>query len=170
VAGNKDGYVYILSNASMPGLVKIGKSRRGGRHRAKEIYQTGVPTPFTMEFELYTNDCDVLERYAHERLDRDRVSESREFFKVDVSKAIAAVTGAHLEEYDYSVIWGQLGEIEYTLGMMHLKSGIGKTACPAPLHMYLLLEHISKEAMLEANNKYIEACKKRKERLAVGAK
>jgi len=48
----KQGYVYILTNPSMPGLVKIGRSKNGGRKRASDLYQTGVPTPFRKRSEL----------------------------------------------------------------------------------------------------------------------
>ena len=41
------GYVYILENASMPGLIKIGKTSRDSVERARELSSaTGVPTGF----------------------------------------------------------------------------------------------------------------------------
>jgi len=163
---NKDGYVYILSNRSMPGLVKIGKSSRGGRHRAKEIYQTGVPTPFNLEFEIYTHDCDSLEMYVHERLESKRVNESREFFEIDISEAIADVVDANIEDYGYRVIWDELGDIESDLYRMFKKSGIDDPKIPISLHMRCLLEHISPDAIKQANKEYFEACEQRKVKLA----
>jgi len=160
---DKDGYVYILSNASMPGLLKIGKSRRGGRHRAKEIYQTGVPTPFHLEFEIYTPDCDALEMYVHERLYQNRVSNSREFFEIEVSDAIANVTDAMLEDHEYAVVNSYLGSIDCTLGEMYMRSGIGELAVPVEMHMSLLLEYISSDEINNAHNRYVETCAKRKE-------
>lgn len=75
-----EGYVYVLSNPSMPDLLKIGKTTRDPSQRANELYQTGVPTPFVVEREFFTPDCNVLEALAHKRFDKVRVSQSREFF------------------------------------------------------------------------------------------
>lgn len=45
---NQDyGIVYLLTNACMPGIVKIGKTtRKDLLQRMKELYTTGVPVPF----------------------------------------------------------------------------------------------------------------------------
>jgi hypothetical protein len=88
---SKSGYVYILSNPSMPDIVKIGMSSRGGEKRAVELHNTGTPTPFKLEFEIYVDDCRELEGLIHERFQDNRVSNGREFFRVDVSAAIEAI-------------------------------------------------------------------------------
>lgn len=80
------GYVYILSNESMPGLFKIGKTRRDPAQRASELYQTGVPTPFRVEHSVLTPDCDDLEYTLHQIFEVDRVSPDREFFTTDLFK------------------------------------------------------------------------------------
>ena len=46
------GYVYMLTNASMPGMFKVGRTVRDSRGRARELYTTGVPTPFEVAFEV----------------------------------------------------------------------------------------------------------------------
>jgi len=74
------GYVYILSNQSMPGLVKIGKTTRDVFTRATELFQTGVPTPFDVEHYVASPDCHTLENTMHALFDAARVSGSREFF------------------------------------------------------------------------------------------
>lgn len=91
------GYVYVLSNKSMPGLVKIGRSIHGGRKRADDIYRnaTGVPTPFEMVFEIYTEDCRYLEAAVHEALQEWRVDPDREFFKVEGYTAVQAIIREH---------------------------------------------------------------------------
>jgi hypothetical protein len=41
------GYIYVLINQSMEGFIKVGKTARDPKERAKELSQaTGVPTPF----------------------------------------------------------------------------------------------------------------------------
>ena len=37
------GYVYILTNPSMPGLVKVGKTTNTPNQRMSELHSTGVP-------------------------------------------------------------------------------------------------------------------------------
>lgn len=45
------GYLYLLVNPSMEGLVKIGKTQRDPKARAKEL-GSGIPTPFLLVFDL----------------------------------------------------------------------------------------------------------------------
>ncbi|MFB2685316.1 GIY-YIG nuclease family protein [Shewanella mangrovisoli] len=85
----KNGYVYILTNASMPDLIKIGKTARDSRERAKELSKTSVPTPFKVAFELFSFDYDVLEKNIHSELSDFRVNPNREFFRYPLDKAIA---------------------------------------------------------------------------------
>ncbi len=83
----KYGYVYILSNASMPGLVKIGRTSRSTARRKNELYQTGVPTPFTIEMEVLSPDCAALEADIHKELSQYRVNDQREFFELNLRDA-----------------------------------------------------------------------------------
>jgi len=87
------GYVYVLSNPSMPGLVKIGRSKVGGNSRGKQMYKgdTGVPTPFELEFECLFDDCIEAEAMLHEELGHLRVNPQREFFRIDEDEAAIAV-------------------------------------------------------------------------------
>jgi hypothetical protein len=83
------GTLYILINASMPNLVKIGKTTKSAVERARELSSaTGVATPFHVAYELPVSDCDVAERLLHERLASRRISSDREFFAIDVREAI----------------------------------------------------------------------------------
>lgn len=83
------GYVYILTNEAMPGIVKIGKSRRGAPARAAELYKTitGVPTPFDVYFEILCEEPDDVEAAIHDRLSENRVNQFREFFRIDTYEA-----------------------------------------------------------------------------------
>ena len=89
----RKGYVYVLSNPCMEGIVKIGQSMHGGEIRAKNLYGniTGVPAPFEVEFEVYVDDYKGLEKSLHKKLDYCRVNPKREFFKISVDSAIASI-------------------------------------------------------------------------------
>ena len=98
---DQGGYVYVLTNEAMPGIVKIGRSSRGGRLRANELYKsvTGVPVPFKMEFEIYSDDPASVEIEVHECLQQNRVNESREFFRVPVVVAVQEVCQAAIQNW-----------------------------------------------------------------------
>jgi len=85
----RKGYVYVLSNPSMPGIVKIGRSMHGGTGRAEAFYRndTGLPTPFDLEFEVLVDDCHALERDVHVELADWRANPQREFFRLDADSA-----------------------------------------------------------------------------------
>jgi hypothetical protein len=101
------GYVYVLSNPSMPGVVKIGRSAKGGEVRSKAIFQTGVPQPFALEFEIYCDDCQWLELEVHKSFAGERVCDKREFFKVDPPSAIATIVGLYMSMFtDDRVVGG----------------------------------------------------------------
>lgn len=85
------GYVYLLTNRAMPGVVKIGSSARNPIERADELYTTGVPTPFRVYRVWSVGDHADLERQLHRELRDHRLSVSREFFRLGASKAAALI-------------------------------------------------------------------------------
>ena len=88
------GFVYVLVNTSMPGLVKVGKTTRDPQRRAAELSAaTGVPTPFLVAFHAAVSDCDIAEMQTHALLGSRGIREStnREFFRGDVSDVIRTV-------------------------------------------------------------------------------
>lgn len=51
VKDEQSGIVYVLTNPAMPGLVKIGQTKRDKMDaRLKELYGTGVPLPFECQY------------------------------------------------------------------------------------------------------------------------
>lgn len=84
------GYVYILSNPSIPGLLKIGFTLQDVDQRAKELASaSGVPSAFSVEYWHITDQPECKELQIHEALSKFRTSPNREFFKVSVDQAIA---------------------------------------------------------------------------------
>ena len=93
------GYVYILSNPAMPGLVKIGRTSGDPAARASALNQTGVPMPFALECAILFPDCIEAERQAHLYFHAFRVSNVREFFACSVDDA-----RQFLEQYRQEVV------------------------------------------------------------------
>lgn len=86
------GYVYVLSNPSMPGLVKVGRTTRSVEGRAKEISDgTGVPLPFDVVGSFLFPDCVAAEAEAHTRLCDKRLSDNREFFRCEEQLAVVVI-------------------------------------------------------------------------------
>ncbi len=72
----------------MPGLVKIGCTQRDSRARAKKLYTTGVPTPFEVAFEVFSDDHETLEDRMHTQLSEFRSNGDREFFRYPLKDVI----------------------------------------------------------------------------------
>jgi len=87
------GFIYVLSHESMPGLLKIGFTSGPVDKRAGEIGRpTGVPGPFTVEsnFPVYSSPKEV-EQKVHRALSFCRVNDRREFFRVSVEEALPII-------------------------------------------------------------------------------
>lgn len=84
------GYLYILTNPSLNGQVKIGRTERHPEDRRKEISSaTGVPTPFELVYWKFFEDCHKAENTIHKRLEQEglRVNNSKEFFSISEDQA-----------------------------------------------------------------------------------
>lgn len=90
----KQGYVYILINPSLKGLLKVGQTKKDPEERAKEISQgTGVPTPYIVAYKENFNDCELAEKMIHIMLEEEgyRVNKNREFFEAEMSDIIRKI-------------------------------------------------------------------------------
>ncbi len=89
------GYVYILINASLNGIVKIGKSQNSPDEQARELSSaTGIATPFLVAYSSYFKECNAAEIFVHAQLENNRLADNREFFQVSVQQAIEVVREA----------------------------------------------------------------------------
>ena len=89
------GTVYVLTNDSLKGMVKIGFTTRTADIRAKELSNTSLPTPFIVAFEsAKVANPRVVERTVHNQLIGSRIQNGREFFKVTIQEAIDAIRAA----------------------------------------------------------------------------
>lgn len=95
------GYVYILSNPGMPGLLKIGMTRFDPTRRVQELSSaTGVPTPFQLVYYREFHDCVAAELEIHSIFAAKglRYNDQREFFSVDTVEAINTLLSLDDEE------------------------------------------------------------------------
>jgi hypothetical protein len=89
------GFIYLLTNPSMPGLVKIGHTTRASVDRITELSRaTGVPTAFVLVFDQFVSDSVQVERRVHAALANYRVASNREFFSVSTNIAIKTILAA----------------------------------------------------------------------------
>jgi len=84
------GYVYLLRNSAMPGLVKIGFTDRDPKTRAAELSSsTSLPEPFSIVawWELEGITARSVESRIHSHLSHVRHAHNREFFRVEPKDA-----------------------------------------------------------------------------------
>ena len=88
-----DGYIYILSNSAYKdNLLKIGiTDTLPSNRRVNELYTTGVPSPFEVEYYALVKNYQRVEKIVHSRLSGLRLKKNREFFKCSVPEAITTI-------------------------------------------------------------------------------
>jgi hypothetical protein len=84
------GYIYCMSNPSfVPDLLKLGVSERTPDVRRDELHTTGVPTPFVLQFAKFVTNIREKERLLFTILRDKRVSDKREFFRINIEEVIS---------------------------------------------------------------------------------
>ena len=86
-----DGFVYCFANESMPGILKIGMTKREPLDRLKEANSSDTwrpPTPYTIEFAKHVTKPREKESVLHKLLLRytEKIHDRREFFRVSVDE------------------------------------------------------------------------------------
>jgi hypothetical protein len=83
------GWVYVISNPAMPGLVKVGFSLKDPTLRALELDGTGIPHPFRVEYEALVPNPRIVEQRAH--IVMKPLHERKEWFRCSVPVAVEAL-------------------------------------------------------------------------------
>ena len=99
------GYIYVLINLSMEGLVKIGKTTKEPKNGVTELSGvTEVPTPFQLVYYSCFDDCAKAELYIHTLLEQRglRVAKNREYFNIPIKEAIDTIIDAR-NQLDFAV-------------------------------------------------------------------
>lgn len=90
--GAMKGWVYVITNKAMPGLVKIGYSLKDPALRAGDFRHTNNPHPFVVAYEAIVQDPERVEKKAHATLHKHR--EGGEWFRCSVETAVVAIKEA----------------------------------------------------------------------------
>lgn len=128
------GYIYILINPSLQGLLKIGKTTRSPEERVRELSMaTNMPTSFILAYQQNVSDCDTVERMVHEELtDKGyRVADNREFFELPLHEAVSVVFSvasrfkdSEVEDFDDTDEEDNSGYEEESLGFPYYSKGL----------------------------------------------
>lgn len=99
----KKGILYILTNESMPGLIKIGRTTNI-KQRLQSLDTTGVPTPFKLHYAIEVENYEEREKLIHQGLSEHRIRQNREFFKFEPESARALLQAIGGKEVDLEYI------------------------------------------------------------------
>lgn len=83
------GWVYVITNSLMPGVVKIGYSSKEASLRADELRSTGSPGKYEVKYEVLVEGPFEIEQKVHAVFSAVRVD--LEWFKLDFGVAISGI-------------------------------------------------------------------------------
>ena len=94
------GYIYVLTNEAMPGLVKIGVTRADDpQSRVSGLYNTSVPLPFDLHYAGLVANARRAELALHNAFDHRRINPNREFFEIEPDQATGILELITIEDY-----------------------------------------------------------------------
>ncbi len=85
-----DGYIYIMSNKAMPGIVKIGTTKNI-EDRMSSLFNSSVPYAFTLHLKRHVMEAYLAEDLIFDALENFRCNSSREFFEITLEYATSIV-------------------------------------------------------------------------------
>lgn len=114
---SKKGFVYVLQNEAMPGLIKIGLTQEEQvESRVQKLYTTGVPLPFDCIWAGIVDDCKEIEGIVHNAFEDHRINPKREFFKLKPERVVPILKKLAVKEVEASriekILNGSLSKIE----------------------------------------------------------
>jgi len=89
--------VYVLTNESMEGMVKIGRTKNIEK-RIKFLDNTSVPLPFQCFYAAEVKNAALVEGKLHRIFVDKRIRTNREFFRVDANQVREAIQLAEIKD------------------------------------------------------------------------
>jgi len=93
------GSIYIITNQSLPNIIKIGYTQRTGKIRAKELSVTGLPHKYVVAYECHLENAYQFEQLIHHLL-KDK-NEAKEWFRISIDEGIKAIREATKNKIHY---------------------------------------------------------------------
>lgn len=156
------GFLYVLSNDQMPGLLKIGCTERDVDSRVAELNSaTGVPASFQVEAYFGSMNPFEDESRVHRTLRSFRLANDREFFKCQAESAIDSIEGmlgkpptfrlsmpqttqAFVDEAPILNAFGSREELQTALRLYPADALLPCAICPNKVKAKNLLRHYDK--------------------------
>ena len=88
------GWIYLMTNRAMPGMVKIGTSGKDPFERTIELRGTHSPYDFEVEYDILVFDHYRTEKIIHNKLADFRIrggGQGEEFFSCSIESAVSAI-------------------------------------------------------------------------------
>ncbi|NLR82327.1 GIY-YIG nuclease family protein [Chitinophaga eiseniae] len=104
------GFVYVLTNKIMPGIVKIGMTAAPEEEKPMGLFTTGLPDAFEVVFRAITSHPAELEKRVHDQLKEKRYRPNREFFEVTPELAATTILQAR-QETDGIKAWAKKSQL-----------------------------------------------------------
>ena len=99
---NNAGWLYVISSPSLPGLCKVGCTRRlNPTIRVRELSSSSLPYAFRTHGFVFSDNCFELETQMHHYFDDKRVAPDREFFYITPQEAIDVLKNKFNQEVHF---------------------------------------------------------------------
>ena len=90
--------IYILSNPTMPGIIKIGHTSNLEERVKRLSSPPGVPVPFKVYYACTVEDCKKVEKGIHDGFGDHRINPKREFFRVNPERVLAILKLVEIDD------------------------------------------------------------------------
>ena len=81
--------VYLLTNPSIPDLVKIGRTKKLEQRMRSLSSHSSVPAPFECFYACAVADADEVEKRVHDAFADHRVNPKREYFRINPERVMS---------------------------------------------------------------------------------
>jgi len=93
-----NGIIYLLTNPSIPDLVKIGRTKNLEERMRSLSSHSGVPVPFECFYACEVADAVEVEKRVHDAFADHRVNPKREYFRINPERVMSILELLEIRE------------------------------------------------------------------------